>query len=126
VIDDLVTWLRAQLDEDEQIAREAADEGDGQWRLATYQDGTTTAWHGEVEVMTSLDGTDAVHIRNWDPARVLAEVDAKRRILDEHLPGTDPCDAHDASLRTIECNTLRFLALPYADRPGYRPEWAPA
>jgi hypothetical protein len=128
-VDDLVTWLRAQLDEDERIAREAADEGDGQWRLATYNDGTTTAWHGEAEVMTALYQDDAVHIRNWDPARVLAEVDARRRMLDVVLPKvTDlqgACDEEWGARPGLDADDLlvRTLALPYSDREGYRDEW---
>lgn len=81
-MDDLVTWLRAQLDDDERVARMAADgpwcrEGagqivggpGGQFLIAAR----SQAWNGD-------------HIARHDPARVLVEVDAKRRILDEHLP----------------------------------------
>jgi hypothetical protein len=52
---------------------------------------------------------------SWDPARVLAECAAKRRIVsfaaDLTEEGTD--------------DLLRLLALPYADHPGYRQEWRP-
>lgn len=58
-----------------------------------------------------------------DSARVLAEVDAKRRIIDIHGSGADPCDAHDASMRTIPCDTLLLLTLPYAEHPDYQAEW---
>ncbi|WP_435872931.1 DUF6221 family protein [Micromonospora haikouensis] len=70
------------------------------------------------------------HVLRWSPARVLAEVDAKRRILDfyradvidvskaggppEWVHGTVPVEAH---------TVLRLLALPYADRPGYQGMW---
>lgn len=69
---------------------------------------------------------DAGHIVRHDPARVLREVEAKRWIVGEHRPdGADPCDAHDASMRSSPCETLRWLALPYSDRPGYQEEWKP-
>ena len=68
---------------------------------------------------------DAAHIARWDPARVLAEVDAKRRILAEHDIAHDPCDAHDADNYSIDCDTVRLLALPHASHPEYRQEWKP-
>ena len=48
------------------------------------------------------------------PARVLAEVDAKRRILEE---------ASSMVWRDSLGYFLRLLALPYAGHPGYREEW---
>jgi hypothetical protein len=44
------------------------------------------------------------------PARVLAECEAKRRIV-EQVNGME--------------YVLRLLALPYADHEDYRPEWRP-
>lgn len=60
-------------------------------------------------------------------SRTLAECEAKRRIVADHRAdiGADPCDAHDASFRTIDCDTLRLLALPHVDHPDYREEWRP-
>lgn len=80
-----------------------------------------------------------VHIARWDPARVLAEVEAKRRILDEHQPvhGYDPngpvCSTcgepgnlgDETAVVRWPCPTVRLLALPYADRAGYQAEWCP-
>ncbi|HET6914878.1 MAG TPA: DUF6221 family protein [Acidimicrobiales bacterium] len=68
-------------------------------------------------------------------SHVLAEVEAKRRILEMHKPyrriyglGCDVC-LHPRRL-TVDvdgwpCPTLRLLALPYADHPDYRQEWMP-
>jgi len=67
------------------------------------------------------------------PARVLAECEAKRRIVERHggtnwgaAPG-DPypmmCDECQDAL--WPCPTLRLLALPYADHPDYDEEWRP-
>ena len=121
---DLVGFLRAQLDEDERVAREAGSRSltwpvGGTW----YLEGVEHNVVGDEEAFCHPHNVE--HIARQDPARVLADVDAKRRILDEHEPGSDPCDAHDASLRTIECDTIRLLALPYADHPDYREEWRP-
>lgn len=66
------------------------------------------------------------------PARVLAECEAKRRIIgrwrtlhdDEYL-----MQRHNAfELRGYQSayyQAIKFFALPYKDRPGYREEWAP-
>jgi hypothetical protein len=67
-----------------------------------------------------------------DPARVLADCEAKRRIVQEHPqtasirhPVTDAkiyvCATCDSDVSP--CPTLRLLALPYADHPDYQPEW---
>ncbi|WP_199562112.1 DUF6221 family protein [Micromonospora deserti] len=129
--DELVTWLRAQLDDDERIAREAgyraiAWPANGTWHL----EGVEHYVVGEEEAFCHPHNVE--HIARHDPARVLAEVDAKRRILDflsvaqidvsrpgqppEFVPGEAPPIAHPV---------LRLLALPYAGRPGYRDEWRP-
>lgn len=72
---------------------------------------------GQDEIRT----VDALHIARHDPAAVIADVGAKRRILDEiAIPNliddqTDETAAH----------LVRLLAAAYASRPGYRGEWAP-
>ena len=65
----------------------------------------------------------------FEAARVLAECEAKRRIVDrcerdmvaegESASGYDIIAHTDALAR----DTLEFLALPYADHPDYREEW---
>ncbi|GHB55613.1 hypothetical protein GCM10010331_49310 [Streptomyces xanthochromogenes] len=70
------------------------------------------------------------------PARVLADVEAKRLLLAEHLPSPYPmansskaycdCQAQDGVVyETYPCLTARLLALPYADHSDYREEWRP-
>lgn len=70
-----------------------------------------------------------------DPRRVLAEVAAKRQILDlhEHYPadssdgfGCGICawDGRNGELVADRwCKTVRLLAAPYADKPGFNPAW---
>lgn len=136
---DLAAWLTAQLDADERIARAATA---GPWSVddvscaeAIYgPDGWTTVvaggrWGGEASVFESTE--DAIHIAEHDPARVLREVEAKRGLLAEHTPRDGRCRvcaAHANGQWTrfrAPCTTLRLLALPYADRPGYQEGWAP-
>ena len=73
------------------------------------------------EVPSAVGG----HIAEWDPARVLREIDAKRDLLvfakgirDHHVTFTTGVAAR------LE-ETLRLFALAYEDRPGYREEWRP-
>ena len=56
------------------------------------------------------------------PARVLAECDAKRRIVE--LADRDDNWRYGMHSEAIG-EVLRLLALPYADHPDYREEWRP-
>lgn len=134
--DDLATFLRARLDEDESIARAATP---GPWSVdsETYaerigcNDGTSVVsgsrWNGEASVFNETD--DALHIARHDPARVLAEVDAKRKVIAVYtswafLTRSKPDDPVAEITTLAVAQTLRALALPYVDHPGYREEWA--
>jgi hypothetical protein len=135
-VNELVTWLRAQLDEDERVAR-AADAG--RWlpedKGITFEYRADDFHEGEAQARLVADSrANQYHIASWDPARVLAEVDAKRQMLD--LADRLAADADDAAMGTHPeeavtlAATARFIratvALPYADQPGYRDEWRPA
>jgi hypothetical protein len=147
VVSELITFVRAQLDEDERVARRATA---GAW-VETITEGRSVCG---VQALGRLNGipatsvpgwADAVHIARHDPARVLAEVEAKRRLLDLHEPyqalygvAKVPqcshcselchsrsglgCDNPDAP---YPCPTVRLLALPYAGREGYDETWRP-
>lgn len=118
-MDELITWLRAQLDEDDRVAHAAnlAMSDSGEWDVLGLSDPRVlpSVQAGNAIVARDLADEDAVHIARWDPARVLAEVEAKRRILDEaiRLMGYDG-----------EFEFLELLAQPYAGREGWREEWA--
>lgn len=125
---DLVAFLRARLDEDEQIARDPMAET---WTKAESPS-IFVMGGGELVAETGAFA-DARHIARHDPARVLTEVDAKRRILKVHFrrrshdwdePGVKGFDCAQCADR-FPCTTLRLLALPYADHPDYREEWRP-
>jgi hypothetical protein len=76
-----------------------------------------------------------MHIVRWDPARVLAECEARRRIvefadeatsLDMQVDGEFRIGSRDESDEPyIGDSIMRALALPYADSEGYREEWRP-
>jgi hypothetical protein len=114
---DLVEFLRAALDEDERVARAAAAKCPAPWTGRTDIDGE----HPFVQdadgdrIMHHEDSVPeietAAHIARHDPARVLAEVAAKRGLLAE-LAAANMVFA------------MRLLAEPYAGREGWRGEWA--
>ncbi len=160
----LVTFLRARLDEDEMTAMAAGDShpwvvwvqpdkgypqrvteyGTARLICETYTgpwDNTGLKWPPTV----------ANHIARHDPARVLADVQAKRAILDLHAPvvstavavldGTgsrdvEPDTAEEILSREVvclacfgapaaPCKTLQHLAAVYADHPDYDEKWRP-
>lgn len=143
--DDLVQFLRTRLDEDERAARDA---GGKPWAWEQhYGDmcNDPTCEYGELAtddtVLMDVHGYDvkapwqgADHIARHDPARVLAEVDAKRQVVEMHGQAHE-CVSYDWVSKEINtcmwvdadevCTTLRLLALPYADHPDYREEWRP-
>lgn len=110
----LAAFLEARLAEDEAVAQRA--------RADYYSVDGGGLRYGEVGYETLPDLT-------IDPARVLAEVAAKRAVLshcDLLIRGGESSssiyDDGDAdSGRTI----LRALAAVYADHPDYRSEWCP-
>lgn len=62
----------------------------------------------------------------FDTRRVLAECEAKRRIVERHMAyGRYNVDIfRDGYTAALE-DVLRALSLPYADHPNYREEWKP-
>lgn len=150
-MDDLIVFMRQCLDEDERVAL-AADSG----RWLPEDKGITFEWRaddfhgGEAQARLVADTrANQWHIANWDPARVLAEIEAKREriawLLDlEHEPGPEgfptweSCRlrwtedmAGDQEIGYCSCGLdswrnrlFRFEAQPYAGWPGWREEWA--
>lgn len=140
----LAEFLLARIAEDEAVARAAFRREPRRWHgKMTEDDGhwSTGSHEGDAERIDGIGITiydegghsleQATHIARHDPARVLAEVGAKRRIVERHFldPGTPShpmdragcawCDDH------WPCEDLADIALPYADHPDYRQEWKP-
>lgn len=136
-VDELFAFVRRCLDEDEGLARAAFAEHNN--AIAEWHE----PWSGTVEIgpheddLCCNDAGVSRHIVNWDPARVLAEVEATRRILDlielchsreaydEKL--RDPADERivysvPIARRRLR-DVLRLLAQPYAGQDGWREEW---
>ncbi|MDX3019883.1 DUF6221 family protein [Streptomyces acidiscabies] len=142
---DLVEFVRARLDEDEALARAATRQrGRGEWKAETDARGITEvvgrsepgddSYPNTPVVLQPDDDETTGFIAAHDPARVLREVDAKRRIIAdlEQAEFTlskagDRGTAYDVMTGAVNMlrRTVRLLAVPYADHPDYRDEWRP-
>jgi uncharacterized protein DUF6221 len=138
----LAEFLLARIAEDEAAARAATE---GHWVPGVKRAGEPGRWRGIEAYSVLADRTefyipdhdavadseskaDVEHISRWDPARVLAECEAKRRIVEGCIGIIEDRDGYFAMLDVPEVpaiaeSHLRLLALPYADRPDYREEW---
>jgi hypothetical protein len=84
---------------------------------------------------SGADYCDALTGAHYSNERIRAECDAKRRIVALHNNADEGHDCTDGwhaphGFRDLDyddgpCETLRLLALPYADHPDYREEWKP-
>lgn len=110
----LPEFLYARIDEDERLARAAANApGD----------------------LVPLDEAHAEQVARFDVDRVLAECDAKRRIIDLAYEATGydmTVDLERASSARVDSDVafvgdriLRALAVPYARHPDFDDAWRP-
>lgn len=147
---DIVGFLTARLDEDQAAAHAAAafyddaDENGVSWsgHEGENQNGFMNFWLVP-HLGVIYDPASGQHIVRHDPARVLAEVAAKRRVLARHCPA-DPrpmwsspawrnvCACIGCGLERDgdwntedinDCPELRDLAAVYADHPDFDPAW---
>jgi hypothetical protein len=131
VSDAIETFVRACLDEDERMVLDHWD-SDGRARIATMwtgsEPGYTTVASDQGDGVWVADGrevTDARHVQVlFDPARVLAEVAAQRKLLDLIHEWARNCPAPAGNEAAIAHWMRLALAQPYAGRPGWREEWA--
>ena len=120
---DLTEFLLARIAEDEAVAQEAA-EAPGADRLGSaVEEVEDFTWGAMGQVAMSA-------------SRMLAECEAKRRIVEWHKPMkapasySPPCegcweDGGEDGAPLYPCRNLKWAALPYADHPDYREEWKP-
>lgn len=110
----LTAFLLARVDEDDAAARTATP---GPWRTFPDAEGGVWAKDGFGMAATGCGQGNADHIVRHDPARVVAECEAKRQIV-KHWLDIEGWGNHDPYV-------LELLALPYVDHPDYREEWRP-
>jgi hypothetical protein len=127
---DLVAFLNARLDEEAALAR--CCDGDGCCGKWTARGDTVDFCQGD---LTGFHPAIAQHVALHDPARVLREVEAKRRVLNRHTlspaegdperPWDDRDDCQfDGDL--WPCDDLLDLALPYQDHPDFPERYKPS
>ena len=153
---DLTEFLLARIAEDEEAAKAASP---SPWKYGDVESVAGGSLYDKTRMIASLhyeqptdhDGTivrhllsdeadaNGAHIARHDPARVLAECEAKRRIVEVHAkireayPGMtieeNPCCAECSAGGEYPsgwpCATLAAIASIYADHPDYREEWRP-
>jgi len=119
----LTEFLLARIAEDEAVARAASqtarDGSMAQWRDECRDGGNpgqSRVWNGVGQAVVSHAYHDqGPHIARFDPVRVLAECEAKRRIVEDW-----------GKWQTYNGEELmQELALPYASHPDYQNEWRP-
>ncbi|MFG3311847.1 DUF6221 family protein [Streptomyces albidoflavus] len=125
----LIAFLRARLDEDEAVARAASP---GPWRPDEEGDEVLAVDGIVVAEGFALSGRQlratVDHIARHDPARVLAEVEAKRRIVQAHAKWCEGrCEAKypEGGFDAAHYWSVKSLAAVYADHPDYREGWRP-
>ena len=112
-------------------------EGEDGWAIAWFELGTANeAEDGSRQLprwpkMERHAHENSVHAARHDPARVLRECEAKRRIVDEHtfMAAHESRDFGFSNGNCLTCRvqgpcaTLLHLASVFADHPDYRQEW---
>lgn len=125
-MDDLVQFVTARLDEEAELAASASP---GPWSTNAEADEVLA-----VDGVTVADGfalsgqqlrATTRHIARHGPARVLAEVDAKRVLLTEYERLKYEVMSDDMSGVTALERVLRAKAAVHADHPDYQEAWRP-
>ena len=124
-MDELVAFLLARIADDAQVARDAVEGHGQQWTQGDQDAPTGTRTFVQLGDQHQLsvkfpDETGAAHGARWDPARVLAECDAKR-LLAEQLRRSVRSVGPDLSVPALQ--VARAFARAHRDHPDYRPEW---
>lgn len=144
---DIADFLRARYAEQRALVEAAAEDAGKEWSpgdehlSSSVNDGVTGA-AVVIGPWEYLDWDVRRHIAAHDPAAVLADLDAKLAIVDEHpaAPGWDGREIDGQVCRTCSetsqdgelagdpypCRTLRLLARPFVEHPDHKGEgWAP-
>jgi hypothetical protein len=137
----LVEFLLARIADDAGIAESVSPPP---WHAVDADDEAYIISQDFGEQVAVTDHLNVDHIMQWDPARVLAECEAKRQIIDMHTSTesvvrmldaldntadpvgnkTDPValGIAQAALVTLEA-VLKSHAQPYAEHPDYDEAW---
>lgn len=136
--DGIVEFIEAQMNVDEMTAHHS---GPARVAWLTLLDGSGRLRYTTVASSSNDDDPWFAHGRQvpapasvrivYDPAQVLADVAAKREVIElykaaeaavEASAGTVLGGAAKVNLRAYG-NVVRALAAAYSSRPGFKPEW---
>lgn len=128
MIDGIVEFIRARLDEDEQEAH-AAFSGQMDPENGWGSDGRAVTPH----VGVIHEDVQRAHVIKWNPARVLSGVAAKRRVVDAYVErstsmpdwGGAEHDDYPGGERDGLSFAVRAVASEWSGHPNFRREWAP-
>jgi hypothetical protein len=145
-MEECLAWRHKQLDAEEQLALAASGPhgANESWRTEPW--GVSAGEHLESLViglgaLARADQEVAVHMARHDPRQVLADVRAKRTVLElyeqardhaeqlspgaEDLLSTVPPDAMSAPLAAVRAygRATRALTVGYRHRPGWKDQW---
>lgn len=130
-MDDLVTWWRGVLDERERLAQDVGgDTPEGRWHTGGHDGNRIIDADGTDVAHDECHPTDeqAAHIAANDPASVLAQVAADRKLLDLYRASLEVGErtlwngGEYARIAALE-DVIKVRAEAYSNHPGYREEW---
>jgi hypothetical protein len=132
----LTDFLLERIAEDETVARGAYRDSvdDAGICHETWTEASTAVMWGDVTAISGLEPDYlATHIARHDPARVLAECEAKRGAIEaawrDHMQIESEwgmCQTREQmSAKSDNPEVLHWLALPYADHSDYDASWRP-
>lgn len=107
----LAEFLLARLADDQERAEYVQRQIEGQW---PDPEPWRLSWHDEYDLLCI------------EPSRALAEVAAKKKIVNDAVGWVDGDHGGTYSekmARHLYDRTLRLLALAYADHPDFQQEW---
>lgn len=121
---DLVAFLRARLDAEQEEAERIGSQRGMVWSATREGISSDRARLLEGAYGSCNVGSLSTFVARHDPTRVLAEVAAKRAILDEH--GEAPISRGQCGMcmQELPCRTVRLLVQPYAAHPHFHPSWS--
>ncbi|WP_435112373.1 DUF6221 family protein [Nocardiopsis synnemataformans] len=133
-MDDLIAWLRQQLDDDERAARAVPVNEHcvppAHWSVSTYDPDKGRVVMGTADDFALPTPEHAQYVARFDPAAVLADIAAKRAVLlvcSASLVSTVPTSSfvrgQDDGYREAMTEAVRYLASAYRHRPGWKNEW---
>jgi hypothetical protein len=129
----IVEFLEARIAEDEAIATVASPgpwiwKGDASEDEASLYDSNDalvlSAYGMHTQGFLECSGENAAHIARHDPARALADCEAKWQILKLHVVFGEHNNPRARAMWQATGGVLKILAGAYKDHPDYQQEWA--